>query len=116
MEKLTFEDIPQAIGLILEKIQHIEKILENRNVEEPPLERMLTVQEAALFLKVTVSTLYTKVCRGEVPAYKPGRRLFFDKEELVKWISTKKLKTNVQLAEEAREFIKSKKRPAMRRR
>jgi len=115
MEKLTFEDLPKAVSLILEKISRIEQLLESRRGEEPPLEKMLTVKEAASFLKITVSTLYTKVCRGEVPAYKPGRRLFFDQQELAKWISTKKHKSNVQLAEDARQLLKSK-RPAMRRR
>ena len=47
----------------------------------------LTVEEAAEFLKMGVSTLQRKAKAGEIPARKVGRRWVFIKEHLADFVS-----------------------------
>lgn len=52
--------------------------------EQPPFsqtEQLLTIQEAAEFLSLTVPTLYSKVSRGELPVMKRSKRLYFSKAD-----------------------------------
>src|SRR3989338_2632121 len=47
---------------------------------------IMTLDEAARFLKVASVTLYRKARRGEVPAAKLGRSWRFHREQLEEWI------------------------------
>ena len=42
----------------------------------------LSVDEAANYLRVKPSTIHMKTHRGEIPHYKIGGKLLFDKQEL----------------------------------
>lgn len=47
----------------------------------------LTAKEAAGELRIATSTLYKMVSENKIPFYKPnGKRLYFMKAELEKWI------------------------------
>ncbi len=58
------------------------------NLESP----FLTIQEAALYLRVSVSTLYGWIHQRVIPFRKHGRRVLFNKAELEIW--SKGRKTN----------------------
>lgn len=45
-------------------------------------DRLLTVQEAADYLRFAVQTVYNKVNRGEIPCVKIGRTLRFRRADL----------------------------------
>jgi excisionase family DNA binding protein len=50
--------------------------------------QVLTIEQTALFLNLSVGTIYNKVSRREIPYRKPksGGRLYFFKSELINWI------------------------------
>jgi len=48
----------------------------------------LNIDEAAEFLSLKKSTLYSKVCRRELPFYKQAGRLYFFRSELLNWIKS----------------------------
>jgi excisionase family DNA binding protein len=54
--------------------------------------RLLTVRQAAKYLGTTVSTLYSKVWRREIPFIKLGRSVRFDLVDLDKLIEQSKVK------------------------
>src|ERR1700744_837601 len=85
METLTFEKLPEAVAMLLEKMERIERLLMEQPSGEESNERM-TVKQAATFLTLAVSTLYNKVSQKEVPVTKKGKRLYFYKSELEAWI------------------------------
>ncbi|RZK39772.1 MAG: DNA-binding protein [Pedobacter sp.] len=101
MEKLTFDKIPGAIELILQKLQDIEEILAIHKQEDEKHNEIMDVEEVARFLKFTKSTVYTKVSRGELPAFKSGKRLLFHKTELLEHIQLHKKMSSYQLKKEA---------------
>lgn len=101
MEKLTFDKIPGAIEMILQKLQDIEKILAIKKQEDEKYSDIMDVEQAAKFLKFTKSTVYTKVSRGELPAFKSGKRLLFHKKELFEHIQLNKKMSSYQIQKEA---------------
>ena len=98
MANLTFEQLPEAVSELLLSVNRIENLLLEKQIEQDRQSELLDVKEASSFLSLSVSTIYTKVCRGEIPALKPGRRLYFDKNELVNWIKSCRKKSNEELA------------------
>lgn len=93
MNQPTFEQLPELLSKILEKVEVLEKLLLEQTLKKEDQQEMLTIKEAATFLDLTVPTLYSKVSRKEIPSHKPGKRLYFQKSELLDWIKIGKRKT-----------------------
>jgi len=93
--KYTFEELPQAISTLHEKVDCIKDLLLENRLQNPqrPRDDLLTIGQAAEFLSLSVPTLYTKVSRKEVPVNKRGKRLYFSMLELSEWIRSGKKKT-----------------------
>ncbi len=93
MESFNFNELPEVVRQLFEKVEHLEEMLLNLQPAKEDENDLLTIHEAAEFLKITPAALYTKVSRKEVPVNKPGKRLYFNKNELKEWISAGKRKT-----------------------
>ncbi len=66
------------------------------------LKDALTTQEAAQYLGMEVSTLYKKTMQNELPFYSPhGKRLYFKRTELEKWMLQNRHATNEEMQAEA---------------
>ncbi len=66
----------------------------------------LTLEEAAVFLGCTRSLLYKMTHLHSIPFYKPsGKLVYFEKEELIKWIRQNKSLSEEEIAEEAKKVI-----------
>lgn len=68
--------------------QKIDSLIDEKGKakEEVSEDDLLTVRTAAEYLKVSSSTLYQLTSRKEIPFIKRGKRLYFKKEDLRKWI------------------------------
>ena len=98
MEKITFDNLPEAVSLLLEKVEKLEALLCGKPLEPKPEKKPMGAKEAAAFLELSVPTIYSKVCRGDLPAYKSGRKLYFDEAMLIEHIkSTRKPATQAPL-------------------
>lgn len=106
MEKLNFDNMPQAIELILEKLAEIEQVLAIKKQSEDKFSEIMGVREAGMLLKLTKSTIYTKVSRGELPAFKSGKRLLFHRTELLEHMQLSKKMNSYQLKKEADLYIR----------
>lgn len=73
-------------------------------------EQLLTVQEAAEFLSLTVPTLYSKVSKRELPFMKRDKRLYFSRAELMQYLKEGRNKTVVEIEQEAEMYLSNKKR------
>ena len=72
------------------------------NVANPPKE-LLTIQEAAEFLQLSVATLYTMNCRKRVPYIKITGKIFYRRTALLLWLDSGERKTTAQLRKETEE-------------
>ena len=71
--------------------------------EQP--EQLLTVQEAADYLSLTVPTLYSKCSRSELPFMKRGKRLYFSSTELMEYLKEGRKKSNAEIEQEAEAYL-----------
>ena len=56
----------------------------NHIIEDP--RRPIVMKEAVFFVSLSLSTIYKKVSKGEIPSYRQGRQLYFLREELRAWL------------------------------
>ncbi len=101
MKPYKFEDLPDILGALSLRIENIERILKNNAKEEKEIDdNLLTIQDASKLLKLSVATIYSKVCRNELPVSKKGKRLYFQKSELLDWIKSGRNKTIAEIQKE----------------
>jgi excisionase family DNA binding protein len=101
MKQFTFEDLPNIIGKLFVKLDKIEKLLKARKINNSDNnEELLTIEGAAELLKLSVATIYTKVCKNEIPVNKQGKRLYFYRAELLDWIKSGRIKTSAEIQQE----------------
>ena len=114
-EKLTFNELPEAVAQLYTKLTHIERLLQGQsNNFQPEADKLLTVQEAAEFLNLSAVTIYGYVQRQEIPVNKRSKRLYFSKNELTEWIKEGRKKTVSEIADEAVDSLISKKKGGKR--
>ena len=71
---------------------------------------ILSFDEASDFLNLSKSYLYKLTSGNLIPHYKPqGKMLYFEKEELEAWLRQNPVKTQMQIAREAQQYVMSKK-------
>lgn len=99
--QLTIPEIKQLFRHELETYFAQNKQLGAIQVEA---DQILTIDEAALLVKLTVPTIYGLVHRSGIPYSKKGRRLYFSKQELIDWIKSGRRKTNAEIEAEANKY------------
>ena len=63
---------------------------------------VLTLEEAALFMGISKSSLYKMTHKHELPFYRPnGKLIYFDKSELVKWMRQNRSMTEEEIKDAA---------------
>jgi len=82
--------ISEIANEVVKKIE-LWNIKPQTSIKQP--EKLLTVQEAADFLHLTVPTVYSKVSRGELPFMKRSKRLYFSRDELLIYVKEGRRKT-----------------------
>lgn len=60
---------------------------------------ILTVDEAANFLKLAKQTVYQLVSARDIPFSKKGKRLYFHRHELEQWIAEGRKQTRKEISE-----------------
>jgi len=87
---------------VFDKLTAIETLLLATQQPNKPL----TLMEAAEFLDFSRSYLYRLTSQGRVPCYKPeGKRVYFDRAELVNWLKRNRIRPQEEIAEEAATYI-----------
>lgn len=64
-------------------------------------EKFISVQELAVLLNLSTRTIYQKLWKRELPSYKIGGRVLFDKDEIDLWITRTRRPSIYELKEEA---------------
>ena len=71
---------------------------------------IFSFDEASRFLNLSKSYLYKLTSGNLIPHYKPqGKMLYFEKEELEMWLRQNPVKTQMQIAKEAQQYVMSNK-------
>ena len=100
--------------LIEARLNNIETLLLDLKHEpkeqgvQPETDELLTVQDTAKFLRLSVPTVYTLISKGELPVMKRSKRCYFSKVELINYLKQGRKKTLAEIASEAEEYCKNK--------
>lgn len=105
MASLTFEQLPQAVYDIQQKLESIEQLLIQLNKNQPEADKIFTVGEAAAFLNLSTATIYGLVSKGELPVMKRSKRCYFSKLELIAYLKKGRRKTNQEIEAEAGAYL-----------
>ena len=97
-EKLITDISERVTANILKAVQ-----INNPTTEQP--QQLLTIQEAAKFLNLTVPTIYSKVSKGELPVMKRSKRLYFSSTELMEYLKEGRKKSNTEIEAEAEAYL-----------
>lgn len=100
---LSIPEIRQLFRQELETYFEANKQPEQTPTEHP--EQLLSIQQAAKFLNLTVPTMYSKVSKGELPVMKQGKRLYFSRTELMEYVKTGRKKSNAEIEAEAKAYL-----------
>ena len=99
-------DPEKLISSISERVTaNILKAVRNEQPTTNQPEQLLTIQEAAEFLSLTVPTMYSKVSKGELPVMKRSKRLYFSRTELLEYIKDGRKKSNAEIEQEAKAYL-----------
>ncbi len=84
MNDLRFEDLPKAMQTVLDKLSQIEEELKDIKENFQPKEsvELLTREETAKFLKVSLTTLWQWSKKGILPNYGIGNRVYYKRSEI----------------------------------
>ena len=109
-ENLTIENLPTAVNQLYKKLENIERLLlEKSNEPQPKSDELLTVQDTAKFLSLSVPTIYGLIHKRELPVMKRSKRCYFSKNELLNYLKQGRKKTFAETAGEASHYINKKK-------
>lgn len=107
MKTIHFEEMPQWMAQLDEKVDALTETVHQlyQELAKAPAapaapEQMVTIQQAAQILQLSVSRVRTLVQEGRVPCYKPGRNLLFRPSELHQWLTDSRRKGQPSIAEQ----------------
>ena len=107
-DRLTFENLPEAVQHLINDVEEIKHLLLNQSASPKPAPKelgaekdFLNVTGVAELLGFKKGTVYNLTHKQEIPHFKRGGRVYFDKKEVDDWIRANRRKTVQQLKEEA---------------
>lgn len=107
---ITFNNLPEAVADLSNEIGEIKRLLLEQTIQpQADPDKLLTIQQAAELLTLSVPTLYGYVHRAEIPVCKRGKRLFFSRQELLSWVKEGRRKTTAEISAEADEYMSGRK-------
>ncbi len=112
--KITYDNLPEAVTQILQKVDYIMNHLLNENASAPkpiplvPEKELLTVADVSQMLNISKGAIYNMTSTRQIPFFKKRGRVYFDRQEIDEWIRQDKCKTIKQLQAEAEMGIRKK--------
>jgi excisionase family DNA binding protein len=104
--EITFEQLPNAVNQLFGKLENIERLLlQTPHTTQPEPEKLLTVQEAANFLTLSVPTIYLLISKGELPVCKRGKRCYFSNKDLMDYVKAGRKKTVSEIESEVDNYL-----------
>ncbi len=78
-----FETLAKDINIIKSMVLELQKTKVQTGSNFPEI---MSVEEAAEFLRSSKSKLYQQTSKGEIPHFKQGSRVLFSRADLLKWL------------------------------
>ncbi|WP_019131182.1 helix-turn-helix domain-containing protein [Alistipes communis] len=99
-ETVTFDKLPEAVGYLTEQVIELKRMVSELQPPASNKHVLVEIEDACRIIRKAKPTIYTLVCKGLLPAYKKGKKLYFYEDELLAWIENGRRKTSEQTYEE----------------
>src|SRR5437870_1019317 len=90
MDKIIMSTPAELSNLIEESLKKVLIEANSHDRDAKYLPELLSITQAAEFLNLAKQTLYGFTSKGEIPYLKKGKKLYFKKSELLKWVNAGK--------------------------
>lgn len=93
VQKLTFNNLPEAVSLLLNEVSELKKMLVNQSTKDQqpePKNDLITIKEACEMLNISRGTLYRYEEQGKVKIYGIGARRLLKRSEVLESLTVKK--------------------------
>ena len=111
-KNITFEDLPKAMSWMMDKLNKLDSKIDGLNniPQIRPADQWMNLKELCEYLPShpAEQTVYGWTSCHQIPFHKRGKRIMFLKSEIDAWLHDGKRKSQKELADEAAQFIKSK--------
>ena len=96
------ENVPSGkVSDLIQRISVLEDVL-------CAAKEVLTLEEAAVFMGISRSTLYKMTHNNVIPFYRPnGKLIYFEKSELLAWMRKNRVSTNEEVSGNARVVLQN---------
>lgn len=104
MTELTFNELPQAVTKLYNKLENIERLLlEKSTTSQSQSDIWFDLNEVVKYdpEKRTKPTFYGYIHRREIPFHKRGKKIIFLKSEIDNWLMRGRRKTLTEITSEA---------------
>ena len=89
-------------------VENLQKEVEKLKSLLYAAKEVLNLEEAAVFLGISKSSLYKMTHNQVVPFYKPNNKMvYFEKSELLKWLRQNPVASQTQISEEAQTYFRN---------
>lgn len=84
----------EELSILIEEA--VRKVLTEQTAPQTK-DKLMSIDDAANFLNVSKSTIYTWTSNKQIPFLKRGKRLYFKEADLLKWLDKGKQKTQDEI-------------------
>lgn len=92
----TEKELQEKIEKLTARVESLENVLYESK-------QLLTTEDAAILLGMSRSSIYKMTHEGVIPFYKPnGKVVYFEKEELLKWMRSCRVASEKEIEEAAK--------------
>ena len=100
---LSFEQLPELIQNLVERIEALEKTVRDKQQPQPLEGELMSVEDVCKLLGKSKSAVYRTVRCHDIPFIRQGNRLYFDRPTIKKWLEKKQ---NIECIRQMDEFEK----------
>lgn len=106
--EFTFEQLPSAVSSLNDKIDKILSLMSSTS--SPEKDVWFDLKDLSKYIPGNPArpTIYKLVGAKDIPFHKKGKRLYFLKSEIDFWLKSGRERTNKELKNSAKDFLKIK--------
>jgi len=110
-DELSFNDVPQAVAHLINKVDKIETLLSTKQSQAQESDQWLNLSDLCKYHpdKPAKPTVYAWIGQRSIPYHKKGKKLMFLKSEIDTWLKEGRRKTAAEIQAEAETFVANKK-------
>jgi excisionase family DNA binding protein len=113
MKQLTFNELPEAVSSMVEKLERIEKMLQLNKSEAVHQEPYwMSLDELIVYIpgNPAKQTVYSWINQKVIPYHKTGKRLYFSRPDIDSWLKSGRRANKEDIRLETGEFLAKQKK------